>query len=147
MLLFPFLTTWYRYNGALPSLDLCVAAQAWYRAAGLTTKVLPASLTTVDEILSLSGVDHITIAPRLLQELADTKVDTYPSKSLFDGQATEGITADLHGLADNEARFKMAVTREHGGDEERKMSQAINIFCDFQERLERMMVERGVNDR
>ena len=83
----------------------------------------------------------------LLKELADTKVDANPLESLFDGPAMEKITSDYHGVGDSEARFRMAVTRENGGDEERKMIQAINIFCDFQERLEKMMIERGVNDR
>ena len=89
----------------------------------------------------------ISLSRRNLRGLADTSVDTNPTTSLFDSEAREKITNDLHGLADNEARFRMAVTREHGGDEERKLTQAINIFCDFQELLEKMMVERGVNAR
>lgn len=131
-----------RYSGSAPPLDLCVAAQEWYRARGITTQVLPASLTTVDEIMSLSGVDHITIAPRLLRALADLKIAKQPT-SLFDHDAKDKIPIDLDGVGDDQDRFQMAVTREHGGDEQRKLTQAINIFCDFQERLEGMMIEYG----
>ena len=97
--------------------------------------------------MALSGVNHITIAPRLLRELATTDANTVQTTSLFEDKAKEMISERSHGLADDEARFRMAITREHDGDEERKLSQAINIFCDFQEKLEVMMVERGINAR
>ena len=137
----------YRFLDSDPLLDLAVAAQTWYRAKGLTTKVLPASLISTTEIMALSGVDHITVAPRLLRELATMDASTVQVTSLFGSKAEEVISEDFQGLADDEVKFRLAVTREHGGDEERKLSQAINIFCDFQEKLQVMMVKRGVNSR
>ena len=95
--------------------------------------------------MSLSGVDHITIAPKLLRQLATTETSGVQAMRLFDSSAKEDILKDSQGLADEEARFRLAVTLEHGGDEERKLSQAINIFCDFQERLQVMMLERGMS--
>lgn len=135
------------YKGDSPLFELCVSAQRYYKKHGFSTKVLPASLTSINEIMLLAGVDHITIAPKLLRELASTEVDpsdTSNLPSLFDEVKTgaDQIPPRLS-YADNEDTFRMAMTRDANGANEGKLIQAINIFCDVQLRMEAMMRERG----
>ncbi|KAL5317306.1 hypothetical protein ACEPPN_014401 [Leptodophora sp. 'Broadleaf-Isolate-01'] len=120
---------------------LCVQAQRLYEANGIKTQVLPASLTSTTEIMELAGVHHITISPGLLQELATTRASSNTTVSLFD----EGVlTADVPSFvkyADDQAAYRIAFTRSNGGDGEgeRKLVQAINTFCNMQDKMEEMM--------
>lgn len=75
----------------------------------------------------LAGVDHITIAPKLLRELASAEVDPSNASnlpSLFDEVklAEEQIPAKLS-FADNEEAFRMAMTRDANGANEGKLIQ------------------------
>lgn len=135
------------YKGDAPLFQICIQAQRYYKEHGFTTKILVASLTSVDEIMVLAGVDHITIAPKLLHELASTKAD--PSESADGKPAIEQLksardwTPSRFSFADDKAAFRMAMTREANGASEGKLIQAINIFCDVQLKMEAMMKERG----
>ncbi|KAI9641932.1 hypothetical protein NHQ30_009801 [Ciborinia camelliae] len=119
--------------------ELCLKIQQYYRKHNLKTKVLPASLTHIDEIMMLAGVDHITIAPSLLRELAATPAEGYNVKSLFDRGNKEEDVSQILQFGDNESEWRMAFTRSGKGEGERKLSQAINIFCDMQTKLEAML--------
>ncbi|CAD6593051.1 MAG: hypothetical protein ASARMPREDX12_006678 [Alectoria sarmentosa] len=135
------------YKGGPPLFELCVSAQRYYKQHSFPTQVLPASLTSINEIMLLAGVDHITIAPTLLRELASTEVDpsnTSNLPSLFDEIKTgaDQIPPRLS-YADDEEAFRMAMTRDANGANEGKLIQAINIFCDVQLKMEAMMRERG----
>ena len=75
----------------------------------------------------LAGVDHITIAPKLLRELATTEVDpdNVPTfASLFDKAKTKRfeILSKLS-FADDEEAFRMAMTRDANGAHEGKLIQ------------------------
>ena len=75
----------------------------------------------------LAGVDHITIAPKLLRELASAEMDpsnTANLPSLFDEVKTgaDQIPPRLS-YADNEDAFRMAVTRDANGASEGKLIQ------------------------
>ncbi|EDO02834.1 hypothetical protein SS1G_05311 [Sclerotinia sclerotiorum 1980 UF-70] len=120
---------------------LCHETQQFYRKNNLKTKVLPASLTNIDEIMMLAGVDHITIAPALLRELAATSVEGYTVKSLFDEVEKEELKYELREYAELESEWRIAFTRSGKGEGERKLSQAINIFCDMQTKLEAIFEE------
>ncbi|KAG4433445.1 hypothetical protein IFR05_011071 [Cadophora sp. M221] len=120
---------------------LCVQAQRLYEANGIKTQVLPASLTSTTEIMELAGVHHITISPGLLQELATTPAASSTAVSLFD---EGGLTASVPSFvkyADDQAAYRIAFTRSNGGDGEgeRKLVQAVNTFCDMQDKMEEMM--------
>ena len=75
----------------------------------------------------LAGVDHITIAPKLLRELASTETD--PSQSADNKPASEQLKAargwspSRFSHADDEAAFRMAMTREANGASEGKLIQ------------------------
>lgn len=127
---------------------VCVQAQRYYRANEIATQVLPASLTSISEVMALAGVDHITVSPPLLRELSSTSAATWAATwdepSLFD--TGEPGKQDKTGnywekwFGDDEKKYRLAFTRSGGGEAERKLVQAINIFCDFQDRLEGMMI-------
>ncbi|KAI9739520.1 MAG: hypothetical protein M1834_006236 [Cirrosporium novae-zelandiae] len=132
-------------NKALP---LCIQAQRYYKMHNLKTQVLPASLTHINEILSLAGVDHITISPPLLRELADTKLPASEAaaKSLLDGvNKLPEEKVPLMSFVNDEAGFRTAYTRDNYGANEVKIIQAINIFCDMQIKTE-MMVKQAAGD-
>ncbi|KAL7272271.1 hypothetical protein RUND412_004931 [Rhizina undulata] len=119
--------------------DLCVKAQRYYRKHKYATQVLPASLTSTTEILQIAGADHITISPGLLTELA--RVEHSPStvvESLFDRE-TEKIKKMT--FIEDESGFRMVMNRSNDGRDAAKLVEAINIFSDFQEKIEKIFEE------
>ena len=84
--------------------------------------MLPASLTNIDEIMTLAGVDHITIAPALLRDLAATAVEGYAVKSLFDGNGQGESQPNVLEFG-NESLWRISFTRSGKGEAERKLSQ------------------------
>ncbi|KAL4740030.1 hypothetical protein BDV11DRAFT_214767 [Aspergillus similis] len=114
-------------------LSLCVSAQDYYRAIGVRTRVLPASLTSTDEIFALAGAHHITIAPGLLQQLSLPVSGPLPG-SLFDSE-TPSPSPETISYVNDEAGYRVAFSRSDNGAGEKKLVQAINIFCDMQNKL------------
>lgn len=140
------------YRDPAPNFGLCVQAQRYYKAHGYKTTVLPASLTSPAEVMDLAGADAITISPRILEWLAkDEYVEMWRGKvkawaSLFDDEVTDQerqkeqeVWRDLEEVEVQE-KYRMMVTRRNGGRQEEKLVQAINIFADFQAKLEALMV-------
>lgn len=86
------------------------------------TQVLPASLTSTSEIYALAGVQHLTIAPGLLEQLAQP--NSVPEvQSLFDSGVNAWSPGSDVSFVNDESAYRMAFTRDlHGGSEE-KLSQ------------------------
>ncbi|KAI5776337.1 transaldolase [Geopyxis carbonaria] len=131
---------------AHPGFGVCVAAQRWYaQRPHITTQTLPASVISVAEVLRLAGVAHMTIAPPLLAEMARRPWDAAAAAELpsdFDVPAAEAeAEAGLDGLAGDEARWRMRFNAELGGVGVEKLCHAVNIFCDFQKKLEKLAAE------
>jgi transaldolase len=132
-------------------MELCVHAHRLYSANKVKTKVLAASLTSVDEIMSLAGIDHITISPGLLEKLVETPASENTKGSLFD----EEIEVPAMLAFTSEPEYRIAFTLSGKGEGERKLTQvsfchvfersslseyeAINIFCEMQTKLEGMI--------
>ncbi|KAI0893598.1 putative transaldolase [Annulohypoxylon nitens] len=117
--------------------DFCGAAQRYYEKTGSKTQVLPASLTSIQEVMKLAGVHHITVAPHLLSELAKTPANSWEGdvgSVLKAGK--EEVFGDYGGIVENESAWRLAFTRSQEGKSEGKIIQAINIFCDKQDALE-----------
>lgn len=123
--------------------DFCREAQAFYVAHGRKTQVLAASLTSVEEVMQLAGIQHITVSAALLQQLASREESSWtgdlgayfregPSQKTWE-------TRDYSGLYADEDAWKLAFTRSGFGTAEGKIIQAINYFSDFQEKLEEMV--------
>lgn len=128
--------------GDAPIFGLCVSAQRYYRQHKLTTKVLPASLTSINEIMLLAGVDHITIAPALLRELADTEVegptDGWPS--LFDQVKTsQDRVLPRLSFVDDEESFRMFMARDKQGLNDGKLTQVRPLLGDLKSTLSHVL--------
>ncbi|OJJ80652.1 transaldolase family protein [Aspergillus glaucus CBS 516.65] len=119
-------------------LPLCVEIQKYYESINAKTRVLPASLTSTSEIYALAGVDHITIAPGLLAQLAEAN-STPEVESLFDVGAAAGTGGKGESCVNDESAYRMAFTRDLHGASEEKLSQAINLFCDMQDKMVQIM--------
>ncbi|PYH92225.1 transaldolase [Aspergillus ellipticus CBS 707.79] len=120
-----------------PLLPLCALIQKYYAETGTKTQVLPASLTSVNEIYQLAGVQHITIAPGLLEELGkelggkgtgvESLINILPAAALPEKEKPSFI--------DDEAGYRLAFRRDARGESAGKLTQAVNIFCDMQDKL------------
>ena len=77
----------------------------------------------------------------LLTELAATPASELKVASLFDSAVTlDESLRSLPSYKDEEAKFRLAFNLAGNGEGARKLTQAINIFCDMQIKLEGMMV-------
>ncbi|PNP46096.1 hypothetical protein TGAMA5MH_02131 [Trichoderma gamsii] len=122
--------------------SFCREAQAYYDANNQRTRVLAASLTSVEEVLQLAGVHHVTISPILLSELSRLDA-TAANNDLGDyfavTQPPENLDlAKYSTILENESSWRLAFTRSGFGTSEGKIIQAINYFSDFQEKLEEL---------
>jgi transaldolase len=107
---------------------------------GSQTQVLPASLTSIQEVMMLAGAHHITISPPLLKKLAETPANPWEGNtgSVFAKDAGHEVAYredDFRGIVDDEGAWRLAFTRSGQGKMEEKLIQAINIFSDKQDGL------------
>lgn len=90
-------------------------------------------------MLSLAGIDHITVSPPLLKALAADVSET-PLTPTYTTPSAEGKKpswSDLEGLADSEDRYKAAFGRNI--EASRKLDEAIIIFLGYERKLEDIM--------
>lgn len=99
--------------------------------------MLPASLTSIQEVMKLAGAHHITVSPPLLKKLAETPANPWEGEtgSAF-AKGHEHSFDDYGRILDDEGAWRLAFTRSENGRSEGKNIQAINIFCEKQEGLE-----------
>ncbi|KAK1775539.1 hypothetical protein QBC45DRAFT_421964 [Copromyces sp. CBS 386.78] len=108
------------------------------------THVMAASLTSVEEVMRLAGaVKHITVSPPLLTELEATPAAGWPGAGTVGAAAAitgpNGDALRLKELIGDQSQWRLAFTRAEAGESERKLGQAVGIFCDMQEQIERLV--------
>ncbi|KAL8700526.1 MAG: hypothetical protein Q9201_005401 [Fulgogasparrea decipioides] len=104
-----------------PNNALCVLLQKYYTSRSLPTKVLAASLTSVEEVMALAGIDHITLPPPLLQQLANlAPSDKQPS--LFDQNLDDEQPRSFPSI-ETKDDFDRALRMSNGGNNQRKLDQ------------------------
>ncbi|KAF7592059.1 hypothetical protein BBP40_000724 [Aspergillus hancockii] len=124
-------------------LPLCVTIQKYYESINAKTQVLPASLTSIDEIFAVAGVHHITITPNLLAQLAQPgSVPQIPS--LFNSGTPAAFPSSPSSFVNDESAYRLAFTRDLHGASEEKLTQAVNIFCDMQDKLVQLVKATAV---
>lgn len=125
--------------------NFCAEAQRYYETIRTKTQVLVASLTSVAEVMKLAGVQHITISPQLLQELASTSADSWQrsNSSLFEenAAAVPYERDDFKDIIHDESAWRLAFARSGFGTSHGKLIQAINYFSNFQDKLEDMAIK------
>ncbi|KID98358.1 Aldolase-type TIM barrel, partial [Metarhizium majus ARSEF 297] len=129
-----------RYVDGSKGFEFCRQAQTYYARHSCRTQVLAASLTSVDEVMQLAGVQHITIAPKLLSELSARRASSWgaPLGAYFAQRPLDDWceTTDCEAILGDESSWRLAFTRSGFGASEGKMIQAINYFSDFQDKIE-----------
>lgn len=80
-------------------------------------------MTSTDEIYALAGVDHITIAPYLLQQLSQPSSVPH-TESLFDSDVPPAISVAQESFVNDESAYRIAFTRDLHGASEEKLTQA-----------------------
>lgn len=106
---------------------------------------MPASLTSVSEVMSLAGVRNITLSPGLLDELAETPAEEWRD-SIIVGSSLKlasapalAVESMLEGTFDDENAWRLAFTRAENGRSEIKLVKVLNLFCNVQSNLENMV--------
>ncbi|KAM4055900.1 transaldolase/Fructose-6-phosphate aldolase domain-containing protein [Hirsutella rhossiliensis] len=127
--------------------DLCREAQTYFRDNAHRTRVVAASLTSVDEVMQLAGLDHITVSPGLLHKLAARDASSWSgSPGAYVAADPDKPRAQYRELVANEAAWRLAFTRSGFGTSEGKMVQVINYFADFDEKLEALVKQLSEPD-
>ncbi|MBK1703869.1 transaldolase [Halochromatium glycolicum] len=101
----------------------------YYKRHGYETIVMGASFRNPDEILELAGCDYLTIAPKLLAELAEAE-GSVPRK--LDPEAARGM--DIPKVSYDEKRFRWGLNEDAMATE--KLAEGIRLFAADTQRLE-----------
>ena len=119
--------------------DVAASIQRYFEKIGAKTQVLPASLTSIQDVMALAGAHHITVSPPLLIKLAETPGNGWGGEcgSAFVHDPAKGKgKVDYGEIVEDESAWRFAFTRADEGKKECKNVQAINIFAGKQEGLE-----------
>lgn len=102
----------------------------YYKAHGHNTIVMGASFRSADEIRNLAGCDRLTIAPALMQELADNSTEL--SRAL-----SPDVTETPAAIACSEADFRWMMNEDAMATE--KLAEGIRKFAIDQVALEQLL--------
>lgn len=105
---------------------------------------MAASLTATDDIMRLAGVNHMTLAPKLIAELIETRhSDAQPKSIIRPSEPLPMSTMERLELnLNNESAWRLEFTESRGGKSEAKMMQALGMFFILQTRLEFTVSDR-----
>ncbi|KAL4399455.1 Transaldolase [Malassezia pachydermatis] len=96
----------------------------YYKQHGYKTIVMGASFRNTSEVIELAGIDYLTIAPKLLEELKNTQADLEQKLSVEKAKASEPIPKVS--FVDNEPAFRWAQLEDPMGFE--KLHEGIRKF-------------------
>lgn len=103
-----------------------------FKGHGYDTIVMGASFRNAGEIIALAGCDRLTISPKLLEELADTRGHLEPRLVPLDAETSPPEPQD-------EAEFRWAMNEDAMATE--KLAEGIRKFMDDQRKLETLLGE------
>ncbi|KAG7876925.1 hypothetical protein KL905_005214 [Ogataea polymorpha] len=95
----------------------------YYKKYGYKTIVMGASFRNVGEITALAGCDYLTIAPKLLEELMNSK---QPVPKVLDASAAQSCSEEKVSYIDDEAKFRFLLNEDAMATE--KLSEGIRKF-------------------
>jgi transaldolase len=107
----------------------------YYKHYGYRTEVMGASFRNIGEIIELAGCDLLTISPKLLTELQETKA---PLPRKLD--AAHARTLHIERIAKDEASFR--AMHEQNKMAKDKLQQGIDDFSKAIVTVEKMLVDR-----
>ncbi|KAJ5613854.1 hypothetical protein N7528_007508 [Penicillium herquei] len=128
------------YKDEDPVIKLCVQAQMYYKSHNIPTRVKACSSGSLNEILQLAGVDAHTLELVEIDALAREMRDRHLLQSINLFEAPKNIssycTAEYPSYTNDEARFRVDLAASKGGMSQLKLYRAIDIFCDYQKKVE-----------
>lgn len=104
-----------------------------YKSNGISTVVMGASFRNTDQVKALAGCDNLTIAPKLLDELAND--NTYLPRALVPETATGSTTVMM-----DEANFRWELNADAMATE--KLAEGIRFFHKDHIKLIEIIAER-----
>ena len=107
----------------------------YYKHFGHRTEVMGASFRNIGEICELAGCDLLTISPKLLGELAETRA---PLQRKLDAEAARSMT--IAPIAMDEATFRAMHAQNRMAQD--KLSQGIADFAKAQASVEDLLAKR-----
>ena len=118
------------YDDGGANLLLCLEAQEYYECHSHKTRVKAAGLLTTLEAKKLAGVASVTIAPALLETLAETQEDEaevsresiFAEKNLEAADRRKG-NLEAKSFLNNETAYREAFASRYGGNGEVKTKQ------------------------
>ncbi|KAK5662164.1 hypothetical protein OQA88_8069 [Cercophora sp. LCS_1] len=124
-----------------PDLWLLDTAQRYFKCRNKKTQVMAASITSTDDVMKLAGVNHVTLPPKLISELIETKYsESQPRSIMRPGEPLPMLTMEnLELILDDKSAWRLELTKSEGGKSEAKLVQALGIFCNFQDKLEMLV--------
>lgn len=96
----------------------------YYKKYGYDTIVMGASFRNTGEIAALAGCDYLTISPKLLEELANSK-DSLPQ--VLDAAKAKSLDIEKVSYIDNEPEFRFLLNDDAMGTE--KLAEGIRKFA------------------
>lgn len=122
---------WYKkatgktYDGASdPGVVSVRAIYNYYKKFGYDTIVMGASFRNTDEIKALAGVDFLTIAPKLLEELMNSNAEV---PKVLDSSAAKSSDFQKVSYIDDEASFRYLLNEDAMATE--KLAEGIRNFA------------------
>ena len=106
----------------------------YFKSNGYKTEIMGASFRNIDEIKELAGCDLLTISPKLLQELSETKS---PLPMKLNSLSPEDIQEDI---SLDETSFELMMAGDRMASE--KLNEGIKGFSKAIETLESQLNER-----
>jgi transaldolase len=133
---------WYKkdtgkdYTGADdPGVQSVTTIYNYYKKFGYKTQVMGASFRNIGEITELAGCDLLTIAPKLLEELASKEGDL-PMKL----DASKAAAMDIQKLTIDKATFEKMHAEDRMAHD--KLKEGIEGFSKALEDLEKLLAKR-----
>lgn len=114
-----------------PGVQSVTGIYNYYKANDYNTIVMGASFRNISEIQELAGCDRLTIAPALMQELADTDTPLATKLEATSAQSEQGR------LSLTEAQFRWMMNEDEMATE--KLAQGIRSFAADQVKLEQLL--------
>lgn len=152
------------YHDSEPILDLYLEAQQYYRQHGIPTKVKSCAFMTTDEVISMAGVDAMTLPGEMLEELSSMtdSQESLEARSVYHN-AAQTLPADSPRLSyiNDKVKFHRAYTTNGRGKaktedvseifrtflQQLTLQQSIAVFCGFQLQAEALVTSSEISDQ
>lgn len=109
----------------------------YYKKFGYNTIVMGASFRNIGEIKALAGVDFLTIAPKLLEELMTSEE---PVPKILDPSQAAALEQEKVSYVDDEATFRFLLNEDAMSTE--KLSEGIRKFAEDAVTLSKVIEEK-----